>query len=399
MMFSTISHYKILYPIGEGASSVVYNGVDLETDAEVAIKIITLETDEKKRQIQIAGIKNEVQNMRSINHFNIIQLLDVIETPTNIYLIMEYAKSGSLAGRLFYGEPLEEEKAKKIFKQIASAFSYLHNVKNIVHRDLKIDNILLTKENHVKLSDFGFSRHVDSNQEIMRTRCGSPCYASPELIKGQGYTKKTDIWSLGVILYIMVTGVPPFLDSNLQKLFNKIVSDPLTFPDEDSGKPLNSSCSNFVMNNSKENDQNQQKEDGFKSHHPDEKPIHLIESLKNLLRMMLHKDYTQRADINEVLNSDWLKENQNVSKIFSDVPSIVRLNDNIKWSSGISLNPPKPISKTVPIPTANSVVRIGKTRGFIKNAMAFQIPVCRSVAKTTIKTVKKNSLVPDSYKY
>lgn len=214
-------------PIGKGSYSLVYCGKNMITDELVAIKrIIFMKNEEKDR------IEKEINIMKSLQHKNIIKLYDVVYDDSSINIVMEYCEFGDLSTFLS-SKPLKEKYAKKIMIQIKDAVKYLYD-NNVFHRDIKTQNILLTKDKTIKLGDFGLAKLFNSNEKkLSSTICGSPIYMAPEIIKCNNYGTKTDLWSIGVILYEMITGRPPFKAKNHIELIRKIdttsVYIPMTF--------------------------------------------------------------------------------------------------------------------------------------------------------------------------
>ncbi|KAK4474864.1 hypothetical protein MN116_001977, partial [Schistosoma mekongi] len=164
----------------------------------------------------------EVRVLKSLNHPNIIKLLEVIESEKHLYLVMEYASGGEVFDYLVSHGKMNEKDARCKFRQIVSAVQYCHQ-KMIVHRDLKAENLLLDAELNIKIADFGFSNYF-SNSQKLDTFCGSPPYAAPELFLGRKYEgPEVDVWSLGVILYTLVSGTLPFDGKNLKELRERVL--------------------------------------------------------------------------------------------------------------------------------------------------------------------------------
>ena len=164
-----------------------------------------------------------------IRHPNIIQLYEIIETPKQLYLIMEYANGGELFDYIVKNQRVKEPQALKFFHQIIAGVEYLHKL-NIVHRDLKPENLLLDHNQNIKIVDFGLSNTYKTGQTL-KTACGSPCYAAPEMIAGQRYHgSHVDIWSCGVILFALICGYLPFEDANTGNLYKKILSGDFKIP-------------------------------------------------------------------------------------------------------------------------------------------------------------------------
>jgi 5'-AMP-activated protein kinase catalytic alpha subunit len=172
--------------------------------------------------------------LKLIRHPNIIQLYEVtftqiIETPKKLYLIMEYASGGELFDHIVKNNKLKEKEACRFFHQLIAGIEYIHKL-HIVHRDLKPENLLLDHKNNIKIVDFGLS-NTYKQDELLKTACGSPCYAAPEMIAGKKYVGlSVDIWSAGVILFAAVCGYLPFEDPNTSQLYKKILNGDYVFP-------------------------------------------------------------------------------------------------------------------------------------------------------------------------
>ena len=165
-------------------------------------------------------VKREVQYLKFLRHPHIIKLYEVITTPTDIILVMEYA-GNELFNYIIDRGRMSEVEARRFFQQIISAIDYCHRHK-ICHRDLKLENLLLDAHNNIKIADFGLSNLMQDG-DFMRTSCGSPNYAAPEVISGKLYAgPEVDVWSCGIILYVMLCGRLPFDDPFIPSLFKKI---------------------------------------------------------------------------------------------------------------------------------------------------------------------------------
>jgi len=168
----------------------------------------------------------EINNLTSLNHHNIIRLFKVFHEPVKYYLVMELVKGGELFDRVVSKNSYSEVEARDACRTVFEAIGYCH--KNcIAHRDLKPENLLLMYEDsdtEIKIADFGFSKHVESPEaNCLVTRCGTPEYVAPEVLSGRPYNSKCDTWSLGVIIYILLCGYPPFYDDNVRRLFRQIL--------------------------------------------------------------------------------------------------------------------------------------------------------------------------------
>ncbi|XP_033290438.1 serine/threonine-protein kinase SIK3 isoform X4 [Orcinus orca] len=221
-----IGYYEIDRTIGKGNFAVVKRATHLVTRAKVAIKIID------KTQLDEENLKKifrEVQIMKMLCHPHIIRLYQVMETERMIYLVTEYASGGEIFDHLVAHGRMAEKEARRKFKQIVAAVYFCH-CRNIVHRDLKAENLLLDANLNIKIADFGFSNLFTPGQ-LLKTWCGSPPYAAPELFEGKEYDgPKVDIWSLGVVLYVLVCGALPFDGSTLQNLRARVLSGKFRIP-------------------------------------------------------------------------------------------------------------------------------------------------------------------------
>ncbi|CAM9499149.1 MAP/microtubule affinity-regulating kinase 3-like isoform X3 [Lampetra fluviatilis] len=221
-----IGNYRLLKTIGKGNFAKVKLARHILTGREVAIKIID------KTQLNPTSLQKlfrEVRIMKCLNHPNIVKLYEVIETEKTLYLVMEYASGGEVFDYLVAHGRMKEKEARAKFRQIVSAVQYCHQ-KNIVHRDLKAENLLLDADMHIKIADFGFSNEFTLVNKL-DTFCGSPPYAAPELFQGKKYDgPEVDVWSLGVILYTLVSGSLPFDGQNLKELREKVLRGKYRIP-------------------------------------------------------------------------------------------------------------------------------------------------------------------------
>ena len=221
-------NFKMGKKLGEGRFSIVKLATHSLTNQPVAIKILDKtkisNLQDKER------INREIKIMKKINHFNITKLYTIIETKYIIYLIQEYVQGKELNDYLYTKGKLPEQEACKFFHQIISGLSYLHHI-GIAHRDFKPENILLTGDNKIlKIIDFGLGNTYKKGQ-LLKTGCGSPCYIPPEMIKDEKYSaEKTDIWSTGIILYLMLCGHLPFYEEDNQLMYDKIIKGEYDIP-------------------------------------------------------------------------------------------------------------------------------------------------------------------------
>ncbi|OHT17115.1 CAMK family protein kinase [Tritrichomonas foetus] len=221
-----VGNYTLLYRIGSGSFANVFMGINDLNGLPVAIKQISKQslTTEKEK----VRLEREISIMKRAMHQYIVELFEIIDTDDYVYLVMELVQNGSIKSLLVPNQPMSEEKCRKIFSQVIVAVGYLHNNLNIIHRDLKAENILFDKNENIRLIDFGLS--TSSQPEVLRTACGSPAYAAPEIILHDNYTQSADIWSIGILLYLMSTGKLPFDTSSVTKLLNYIVTSPIEIP-------------------------------------------------------------------------------------------------------------------------------------------------------------------------
>ena len=223
-----IGNYEIIKTIGEGTFGKVKLGKNIPTEELVAIKIF--EKSKINDDDDLTCINNEIQFLKNLNHPNIISLYEIIESETNIYIIMEYAEK-ELFSYIVSNNYLSEKEASNFYIQILSVIEYIHNNK-IVHRDLKPENILLSNDNKIlKIIDFGLANNYNDN--LLETQCGSLCYSAPEMILGKKYKGiDIDIWSSGIILFAMVSGFLPFDDENDENIYKKVAEGKFNLPDK-----------------------------------------------------------------------------------------------------------------------------------------------------------------------
>ncbi|KAL1023741.1 hypothetical protein UPYG_G00045430 [Umbra pygmaea] len=223
-----LDKYKVGKVIGDGNFAVVKDCVERSTGMEYALKII----DKRKCSGKEHLIENEVAVLRTVKHPNIIQLIEEVDTPTELYLVMELVKGGDLFDAITSSTKYTERDASVMVYNLAGALKYLHNM-NIVHRDIKPENLLVCENpdgtKSLKLGDFGLATVVEGP---LHTVCGTPTYVAPEIIAEAGYGLKVDIWATGVITYILLCGFPPFRsENNLQEdLFDQILLGRLDYP-------------------------------------------------------------------------------------------------------------------------------------------------------------------------
>ncbi|XP_006902591.1 PREDICTED: testis-specific serine/threonine-protein kinase 1-like [Elephantulus edwardii] len=256
--------------LGEGSYAKVKSAYSERLKFNVAVKII----DRKKAPADFLEkfLPREIEILATLNHHSIVKTYEIFETSDGkVYIVMELGVQGDLLEFIKIRGALHEDDARKKFYQISSAIKYCHDL-DIVHRDLKCENLLLDKDFNIKLSDFGFSKHClrdDSGRlTLSKTFCGSAAYAAPEVLQGIPYQPKVyDIWSLGVILYIMVCGSMPYDDSNIKKMLRIQKEHRVNFP----------------------------------------RSKHLTGECKDLIYRMLQPDVNRRLHIDEILSHCWVQ--------------------------------------------------------------------------------------------
>ncbi|EAY07317.1 CAMK family protein kinase [Trichomonas vaginalis G3] len=255
-------NYDPKFKIGDGGFSQVFFALHRKTCARVAIKMIS-KRDHNEDGKQLDRINREISILKSVKHPFISELFDVIETSENTYLIMEYIQNGTLLNSINENGPYNEEEAATIFAQLNLVLQYLQTNCKVAHRDIKAENIMFDAHHNIRLIDFGLSIQEKS---IMNTQCGSPSYASPEMILGKPYGYASDIWSCGVLLFIMVVGHLPFEDVNITRLAQKILYQEVEYP------------------------------------------TNLSDDLIDLLKKMLTKDPEERITLEGVINHKWVHD-------------------------------------------------------------------------------------------
>jgi len=221
-------YYDLGKEIGRGGFSVVVEGISKKTNEKFAVKRI------KKVMVEgddIKLLRREIQIMKKVNHCNILKLFEVFEDDEEFFLVMELVTGKELFDKIVERGQYSEKDAANIVKQLVSAVDYLH-ANGIAHRDLKPENILSADSNDtevIKIADFGFSKNF--GEEKLMTSCGSPGYVAPEVLTCESYDKSVDMWSVGVIIYILLCGYPPFYADNAPALFKKIMDVKYDFDD------------------------------------------------------------------------------------------------------------------------------------------------------------------------
>lgn len=293
-------NYILGSTLGEGEFGKVKLGwrKDGKLPSQVAIKLIKRDTIMKDSESEIK-IHREINSLKLLNHPNIVRLVEVMKSGKYIGIVLDYASGGELFDYILHHKYLKENVAQKLFAQLVSGVDYMH-CKGLIHRDLKLENLLLDKHKNVIISDFGFVNSYNREKgDFMKTSCGSPCYAAPELVLTQSpyEGKKADIWSLGVILYAMLAGYLPFDDdpdnedgSDIVKLYQYICKTPLTFPE------------------------------------------YINPLARDLLRKIIVPDPKKRIDMDEIRNHPWLSPHVNLLSLRQSEWDKLNNKDNIYYN-------------------------------------------------------------------
>ncbi|XP_015954854.1 CBL-interacting serine/threonine-protein kinase 23 isoform X2 [Arachis duranensis] len=225
-----VGKYELGRTLGEGNFAKVKFAKNTITGDNVAIKILDKEKVLKHKMIN--QIKREISTMKLIRHPNVIRMYEVMASKTKIYIVLEFVTGGELFDKIASSGRLKEEEARRYFQQLICAVDYCHS-RGVCHRDLKPENLLLDATGMLKVSDFGLSALPQQVREdgLLHTTCGTPNYVAPEVVHNKGYDgAKADLWSCGVILFVLMAGYLPFEDNNLVNLYKKIFKAEFTCP-------------------------------------------------------------------------------------------------------------------------------------------------------------------------
>ncbi|PSS11781.1 CBL-interacting serine/threonine-protein kinase [Actinidia chinensis var. chinensis] len=225
-----VGRYELGRTLGEGTFAKVKFARNVESAENVAIKI--LDKEKLLKHKMISQIKREISTMKLIRHPNVIRMFEVMASKTKIYIVLEFVTGGELFDKIATQGRLKEDEARKYFQQLINAVDYCHS-RGVFHRDLKPENLLLDANGVLKVSDFGLSALPQQVREdgLLHTTCGTPNYVAPEVINNKGYDgAKADLWSCGVILFVLMAGYLPFEESNLMSLYQKIFKADFTCP-------------------------------------------------------------------------------------------------------------------------------------------------------------------------
>jgi len=209
--------------LGQGYFAVVKVATEKSSKRRVAVKFVNKKLVEKAE-----NLKTETSLLQRVSHPHIVQLIDICDTKDTLFIVMELMEGGELYEEIVKRKSFTEKDASFIMSQLFSALDYLHK-NDIVHRDLKLENLLLAKKEglEIKLADFGLSKVYTG--EAMQTACGTPYYVAPEILTGDGYNKKIDTWAAGVLLYVLLSGRLPFSGETDVDLFRAIIEGDLVW--------------------------------------------------------------------------------------------------------------------------------------------------------------------------
>ena len=254
--------YLVGEKLGSGGFSEVYRAIHKPTKIEVAIKVI------QKNKMPKEIFQRELRILSMLDHPFCCSLYESFEDDHFWYIVMEKMQGNTLLNEINKTYGLTENKSRHVFCQLICALDYLHKELHIAHRDIKAENIMFDRKGNIRLIDFGLGNQYVSEGDFLKTACGSPAYAPPEMLTGKPYNDEADVWSSGIVLYAMLTGRLPFQDGNIQNLMKKIVySDPIY-------------------------------------------PPTMSDDARNLLKRLLEKDPAQRITITEITESQWFKRNE-----------------------------------------------------------------------------------------
>lgn len=230
-VYTRVGRYELGRTLGEGTFAKVKYAKNKETGEAVAIKIIDKERVILRHKM-VHQIKREISTMKLIKHPNVVHLREVLASKQKVYIVLEYIDGGELFDKIVNVGRLGEDEARKYFQQLVHAVDYCHS-RGVYHRDLKPENLLLDSKGDLKVSDFGLSALSQQRREdgLLHTTCGTPNYVAPEVINEKGYDgASADIWSCGIVLFVLLAGYLPFDELNIVSLYKKIEEADFTIP-------------------------------------------------------------------------------------------------------------------------------------------------------------------------
>jgi len=222
-----LKDFDLLCVLGRGAFGKVIKVRKKETKKIYAMKVLAKDMLVKQKMVEYT--KSEKSILQQIDHPFIVHLRYAFQTPSKLYLVLDFLSGGELFFHLSKEVKFDVERARFYTAELVLAIGHLHE-NDIIYRDLKPENIVLDAEGHIQMTDFGLAKSAISNQNPTYTFCGTPEYLAPEIIKGKGHSKPVDWWSLGILLYEMLVGLPPFYSENINEMYELILKTPLKFP-------------------------------------------------------------------------------------------------------------------------------------------------------------------------
>ena len=262
-----LEDFEVLEKLGEGKMAQVFRAVERRSNKEVALKIFAKKPIENHNFYH--QTRREVEIQYHLHYKHILKLYGYFQSEKELFLVLEFVGGRSLHSLCVTTE-LEDSRIRRIVYQLSLAVMYMH-LRGVIHRDLKLENVLIDSKNDVKVIDFGWSVHCPT-EDLRATYCGTVLYLSPEIVEGRGYDKSVDIWALGVLMYELYFKNPPFYGRDKKSTFEMIVGDSLVFP----------------------------------------KPIRI--DAENLLRNMLNKDPRKRIKIEDVLQHCYFRDFRKASQ-------------------------------------------------------------------------------------
>lgn len=222
-----VGKYELSKTLGSGTFSKVKLAVHKDSKERVAVKVVDLA--QMAREGMEAQLKKEIAILKGIKHPHVVEMKEVLRSKTHVYIVMELITGGELFDKIVAAKRFDEPTARRYFQQLVSGIEYCHS-QGVIHRDLKPENLLVDANDNVKISDFGLSGMTDKTRKMLTTVCGTPHYLAPEVLSGFYEGTSVDVWSCGIILFVMVAGRHPFDDPSVQGLFNKIRLLQFTYP-------------------------------------------------------------------------------------------------------------------------------------------------------------------------
>jgi serine/threonine protein kinase len=319
-MGKKIGKYELGKTLGTGNFSKVKLGTDSESGETWAIKIIDKEQLAKEHMEE--QLKREIAVMKLLKHDNIVQLKEVMQTANHIYLVLELVTGGELFDKIVAAKKFDEATARKYFHQLIMGIHYCHQ-QGIAHRDLKPENLLLDGNDTLKISDFGLSNlqrgGATGQGTLLQTVCGTPNYVAPEVLKEKGYNGiMADVWSCGVVLFVMLAGYLPFDDQNMNALFNKIERGEYRMA------------------------------------------RHFTDSAKDLIGKMLTVDPLQRITIEKIIEHPWFQVGFNAEQLRRPAPKV---NVSAQQVQGAITDAPEPKPDNKPQALPTNVPKAGSSSG------------------------------------